>query len=177
MTEELSTRSALGRPNVNDVVQHLGTYFPNRDLDQPIVALSPSINLTEKSTERYYYGDMVFVEDNETAPRPSTSHQHKVTRPITGQTSFPCPSIPTRFSSSHRPEYTVNRERPADFSNLEVDSSRTHHHRGDIAPTSAHTNVRLERTKTIRQVTEEWQLNPNKTHRRTLWDIKMKEVK
>ena len=36
MTRELSTQSALGRPNIDDVVQNLCTYFPNRDLDQPI---------------------------------------------------------------------------------------------------------------------------------------------
>ena len=180
MTKKLSTQSALGRPNADDVVQHLGTYFPNRDLDQPIVVQSPSINLTEKeSTDRYYYGDLVSARENDIASGPSTSHQHRVTRPITGQTSFPCPSIPTRFSSSHRPEYTANRERPGDLSNLGIDSSHTDHHCGNIAatPTLAHPDVRLERVKTIRQVAEERQLNPNKAHRRTLWDIKMEEVK
>ena len=179
MTEEPSTQSALGRPNIDDVVQNLYTYFPNRDLDQPIVVQLPSINLTEESTDRYYYGDPVFARDNENRSGPSTSHQHRVTRPITGQTPFLCPSVLTRFSSSHRPEYTVNRERPADFSNLGIDSSHTDHHRGNITatPTSAHPGVRLEKTKTIRQVAEERQLNPNKAHRHTLWDIKMEEVK
>jgi len=180
MTEELSTQLALDRPNVDDVVQQLGTYFPHRDLDQPIVVLSPSIHLTEKSTDRYYDGDLVSAEVDEVVLGPSTSHQHRMTRPISGQTSFPCPSIPTRFSSSHSPSHTVKRERPADSSNLGVDSPHTDYQREGItatSPTLAHTRVRLESTKTIRQVVEERQLNPNKAHRRTLWDIKMEEIK
>lgn len=152
MMEGLPTQLALGRPSVDDVVRHLGTYFPDHDLDQLVIVPSPSIHLTERPTTPYRYGDLASAADNETAPGPSTPYQHRL--------------IDEQFSL---PRTTVRRERLVDSGNLRASSHLYDHQRGDIAAAALHRNVdRPEKTKSIRQLAEEWQFNPDKAHRHAL---------
>lgn len=178
---------ALGRPNASDVVRDLGNYFPDHDLDQPVVVPPSStddlaerpINSTSNSSHSSH-GDRTFGEDA-TAPSPSTSRQNRMTGLIPSRI-FSRPTSLNPFSSSHRGGYVTRREQPSISNDSDATGRHTHHYPENTAagPSSAVDDSggrRLGYTKSIRRVAEERQSNPDKARRRTLWDIKMEELK
>lgn len=185
-TKPQAPEDALGRPNASDVVRRLGDYFPDHDLDQPVVVPSSSTDdLTERPTPsipppgRPHRVTRNF--EDETTPGSSTSQQHRMTGLISGRFSFSQPSSLNLFSSL-RTGSATRREQPSPPSSSSANRRYTNHPpesaaASPVSRSDANSSRRLGYTKSIRRVAEERQSNPDKARKRTLWGIKMEELR
>ncbi|KXN83851.1 MAP kinase kinase kinase mkh1 [Leucoagaricus sp. SymC.cos] len=193
-----TTHRRGNRPNADDVVRHLGDYFPDHDLDQQVfVQPSSSLDdLTDRlgnlSALEYSRGNDYTFDEESSIPAPSTSApSSRATRMLSpSPVRLPTLRRPTSFSRSSsspssrpRTGYTT----PTNTSDRGLTINRANYHENTIIPNDVslleHNNqgTRLGYTKSVRRLAEEQatkrQSNPGKARRRTLWDIKMEEVK
>jgi hypothetical protein len=183
MSPEAGGHRRGNRPHADDVVRHLGDYFPDHDLDQPVVLSSSSADdLTDSVTPALNFGNNNYTsEDQDTPiPGPSTS-QHRMRNISSSRLSQ---SRPTNFNSlsfSQRPGRATNTNSADPRILGALSGPHTQDENNISSPaTSLGGGGRLGYTKSIRRLAEEQvrrQSNPGSARRQTFWDFKMEELK
>ncbi|KAF9455107.1 Pkinase-domain-containing protein [Macrolepiota fuliginosa MF-IS2] len=184
--EKSTTSQQRGnRPNTDVIVRHLGVYFPDHDLDQPVVVPAASVDdLTES-----FNPALTEADNNHHMSRHESLPSNLNNTPAISNAS-PSPSRLSRLRqsnfnplSSRRGDraYQLNPQGAGPSITTGASTSANPALGASPDPLGAPGNSgRLAYAKSIRRIAEEQaskrSSNPG-AHRRTLWDIKMEELK